>query len=75
VRMLLTVAPAASVMMIGLRDGLGPEGETEAPRVKFPEKPFALVNVTVDEAEVPGRVARIAGLATIVKSGMPTARV
>ncbi len=60
--------PADNATVVGLREGLGPEGEMVAVRDKVPDSPLTLVKVMLELEEVPGGTDRGAGLAETVKS-------
>ncbi len=47
------VPPDESVTLVGLRDAIRPEGDTDAERVTVPEKLLRLARLTVDASEDP----------------------
>ncbi len=62
------VPPSDNATVVGLRDGLGPEGEMVAVRNRVPDSLLTLVRVMLELEEVPGGMDREAGLAETVKS-------
>ena len=40
--------PGETVTLVGIRDAVGPVGETDAPRLIVPLNPFSLLRVMVD---------------------------
>ncbi len=67
VRIDVPEAPGASVMLVGLKDTPGPEGEMLAVKATEPEKPCRLVTVIVDELEAPASTVMGEGLAVMAK--------
>ena len=61
--------PNVNVTDAGLMTDVGPDGETEEVRLIVPEKPFTLVRVTVEKAQLPCWITRSDGLMLMVKSG------
>ncbi len=53
VRVEAPVPPEERVMSVAVKEVVGPEGDTPAEMDTVPEKPFRLVNVTVDVTEPP----------------------
>ncbi len=64
--------PGDIVMLIGVRDALGPDGLTMGLRLTVPLNPFSLVRVKVDVLEEPWLIAREDGLGTMEKPGAST---
>ena len=56
------------MMVVGLRDAFGPEGEIVTVRVMVPLKPFKLVRVTSEGAVEDRERFSVVGLAEIEKS-------
>jgi hypothetical protein len=57
--------PADKVMLAGLKDVVGPVGETVAARLTFPANTYWLLRVMVDVEELPTLMIRVVGLADI----------
>ncbi len=60
--------PADKDTVAGLRDDVGPEGDTVAVRDRLPVSPLTLVRVMLELDDVPGGTVRELVLAEIVKS-------
>ncbi len=60
--------PEISVMLPGLREAVGPDGETAADSETVPAKPLRLCSAIVDVAEEPAVKLSDVGLAAMVKS-------
>lgn len=63
------VPPEERVTLAGLRESVGPAGETVVARETVPVKLLTLVSVTVDVAEEPAVAVTEVGLIVIAKSG------
>ena len=60
--------PADRLTEVGLRDGCGPDEETDAVRLTLPEKPFRLFRVRVVVPEAPWSIVSEVGLELMPKS-------
>jgi hypothetical protein len=68
VRVEVPLEPDARVMLEGLSETDGPEGDIAAERLVVPEKPFRLVSVIVLVPDEPGERLIEDGLAEMEKS-------
>ena len=59
VRVEVPVPPDVRVMLVGLREAVMPEGETEVARLTVPVKPLRLVTVTDDCVAEPAVTVRL----------------
>ncbi len=60
------------VILVGVRDAFGPEGEMITERVKVPLKPFKLVRVTSEDTVEDRARLSVVGLAEMEKSDTMT---
>jgi hypothetical protein len=65
VRVEVPEPPDTRATLIGLREAVVPEGETDAARLTVPAKPFRLVRVMVDCEEEPEVIVRLVGAETV----------
>ncbi len=73
VRVEVADVPEGTMTLAGLREGVGPDGETVAAKLTVPLKPLMLVTVMVDVPDEPLRNVREEGFDAIVKSGIGAA--
>ena len=62
--------PGETVTLIGIRDAVGPVGETDVPRLIVPVNPCSLLRVMVDVLDELGPIGSDDGFATIEKPGI-----
>jgi hypothetical protein len=65
VKVEVPVPPDVTATLVGFREAVVPEGETDVTRLTVPEKPFKLVRVTVDCVEDPEVTVRLEGPETV----------
>lgn len=59
--------PGETVTIIGMRDAVGPVGETDVPRLIVPANPFSLLRVMVDVVDALCPIVSEDGLDVIEK--------
>ena len=62
--------PGETVTLVGIRDAVGPVGDTDAPRLMVPVNPFTLLRVMVDVLDELCPIGSDDGFATIEKPGI-----
>jgi hypothetical protein len=65
VRVEVPVPPDVRVMLVGLREAVAPEGETDAARLIVPANALRLVRVTADCVDEPAVTVRLDGVETM----------
>ncbi len=73
VRVEVADVPEGTMTLVGLREGVGPAGETVAAKLTGPLKPLMLVTVMVAVPDEPWRNVMEEGFDAIVKSGVGAA--
>jgi hypothetical protein len=66
-------APAVIMTLVGLRDVVGPVGDTVADKLMVPLKPFWLVTVIVEVPDDPRKNVREPGFDVMAKLGVVAA--